>query len=235
MTPSGRGISILIADDDPLALKTLTRYFEQTNDLKVVATARDGVQALAELDAHPEIDIILADIHMPRMNGLTLLKEIAHRTRRPKLIAITAIDDEKNMLRVLGEGGSGYILKSQTPLSIVQSVRDAVHGGMVVSPNAAKGLIKYFPHDNGYGNRAPASQNNATLLDEILSTDTALTEVEKQVLELLCQGKNNADIAKELSYSESSIKKYVSRLMVHFGASSRLDLVVALLNRDTRG
>lgn len=224
-----RRISILLVDDDPLVLNTLSSYFSKTQDLFVAATARDGVEALALLDRPTEVDIILADIHMPRMNGLALLREISVRDQAPKFLAITALDDEKNMLRVLSEGASGYILKSQTPLSIIQSVRDAVHGGMVVSPNAAQGLIKYIPDVPTEPGAVP--QQGGNLLDFILATDSDLTAVEREVLVLLCKGYSNSDIAHEMNYSESSIKKYVSRLMAHFGASSRLDLVVALINR----
>lgn len=215
---------ILIADDDKLALEVLSKYFSKVNDFIVTATASNGHQALEALHHHT-VDVILADIHMPRMNGLALLDEIAKLSNPPIFIAITALDNDETMLRVLGQGGSGYILKSQTPASVVQAVRDAVAGGMVVSPNAVRSLINEIPRIRREGN------NDRILLEEVTSGSSPLSKVEKDVLRLLCKGMSNSEIASTMNYSESSIKKRVSKLIRDFGANSRLDLVVALLNR----
>ncbi|MDO4685159.1 MAG: response regulator transcription factor [Corynebacterium sp.] len=218
---------VLIVDDDRLALQTLTRYFSMVNDFVVAATATNGYLALEALQHHT-VDVILADVHMPRMNGLTLLDEVVKLPDPPVFIAITALDNDETMLRVLGQGGSGYILKSQTPASVIQAVRDAVAGGMVVSPNAVRGLINEIPRIRG------ELSDDHTLLEKVTSESSTLPRVEKDVLTLLCKGMSNAEIAAKMMYSESSIKKRVSKLIRDFGANSRLDLVVALLNREDR-
>ena len=129
-------------------------------------------------------------------------------------------------MKVLGNGGSGYILKSQTPDSVIQSVRDAVSGGLVVSPNAVQHLISKIPSAQSETTRP------MTLLEKLTSPSSQLPPADQETLRLLCRGKSNIEIAQEMHYSESATKKRVSKLIHQFGASSRLDLVVALLNPD---
>lgn len=217
-------VFVLIVDDDPLALVTLSRYFMMAEGFEVVAQAANGIEALAVLqDQH--VDVVLSDINMPKMGGLVLLDEINKLDNPPLFVGITAIDQDDNMLQAIGRGGAGYLLKSQTPASIVQSVRDALDGGMVVSPNAMRSLIGEIPSLQNSGGF------KRTLLEEVIGEDSPLNQAEKDVLKLLCRGMSNAEISEELRYSESAIKKRVSSLMHEFGAKSRLDLVVALLNK----
>lgn len=214
---------VLIVDDDPLALSALTRYFSKAPDFRVVATASSGMGALHALDDF-DVDLILSDIHMPQMNGVELLERIKQREKVPVFIAITAIDNDQSMLRVLGKGGSGYILKSQTPSSIIQAARDAVLGGMVVSPSSVEQLVASV-------SEPPRPSSEATLLERVIHYESELSTMEKRALELLCQGLSNAEIASALQYSESSVKRFVSQLMQRFSAGSRLELVVMMLNK----
>lgn len=223
-TMDATDIAVLVVDDDPLARATLSQYFTHTPGFAVVAQAGNGVEALAVLQ-ETRVDVVLSDINMPKMNGLTLLDEVKKLENPPVFVGITSLDQDDNMLQAIGRGGAGYLLKSQTPSSIVQSVRDALDGGMVVSPNAMRTLIKEIP---GLGKQAGVSR---TLLEEVTAPDYPLRDAEKTVLKLLCRGMSNAEIAAETRYSESAIKKRVSNLMQEFGAKSRLDLVVALLNK----
>ena len=216
---------LLIVDDDQLALQALSRYFSNAEDFVVVATVSSGEQALAELRQGP-VNVVLADIHMPNMNGLALLDEIMALPSPPVFIAITALDNDEILMKVLGNGGSGYILKSQTPDSVIQSVRDAVSGGLVVSPNAMQHLISKIPSAQSETTRP------MTLLEKLTSPSSQLLPADQETLRLLCRGKSNMEIAQEMHYSESATKKRVSKLIHQFGASSRLDLVVALLNPD---
>lgn len=217
-------IKVLIVDDDPLALSTMSNYFRKDPSFEVVAKATNGVEALERLKEH-RVDVVLSDINMPRMNGLELLDEILKNPKPPVFIGITSIDQDDNMIQAMAKGGNGYLLKSQTPASIRQAVRDALGGGKVVSPNAVDALIKEIPYLN------PDRGLARNLLEEVTAHDYPLKDAEKAVLKLLCLGKSNAEISDELQYSESSIKKRVSNLIHYFGAKSRLDLVVILLNK----
>ena len=137
-------VKVLLVDDDPEVLSSFRQYFATTKDIRVVAEAHDGVEALTVLDNVP-LDIILADIHMPEMDGVTLLHEVRRRTDPPPFVAITAFDGDETMLRVLAGGGAGYIVKSSRPQAIISAVRDALTGGITVSPQALSRLVDYIP------------------------------------------------------------------------------------------
>ena len=210
-------IRVFLVDDDPLVRDVLTRYFHTTNDIHVVGTASNGAEALEKIDVDA-VDIVLSDVHMPQMDGATLLKNLAQRTNTPAFLAITSLENDRAMLDVLAHGGRGYILKSQPPEEIVLSVRQAITGGTVVSPAAMNNLVQYIDPEP-----VQPSPRRINLPDGISDNEVA-------VLDLLCEGLSNAEIAKRLNYSESTVKKQVSHLLTLFGVSSRLDLVVTVLN-----
>lgn len=216
MNEHGVGIWVLIVDDDPLVLSSLRQYFAATDDIRVVAEARDGADALARLD-NVQVDVVLADIHMSTMDGVSLLREIQRCEDPPMFVAITALDNDETMLKVLAGGGAGYIVKSARPKGIVTAVRDAVAGGTTVSPQALSRLVDYLPDEKSAP--SPSTLSASPLYEE-------LTPVEKNVLEQLCQGKSNADIASALNYSEATVKKHISLLISQFNASSRLSLAL---------
>lgn len=212
-------IKVLLVDDSQLVIDTLRRYLETTHDIKVVADASNGEEALEQLKLH-DVDLILADIHMPTMDGPTLLARINQLPKRPIFVAVTAFDSDRTMLQILRLGGAGYVLKSERPRVIIDAIRDAVAGGMVVSPQAMTRLVQYLNDD--------VPQRPVDPLREALKLET-LTETEKNTLVLLCRGLSNAEIAETLHCSESTVKKHVSSVILQFGATSRLNLVAKVL------
>lgn len=210
---------VLIVDDDPLVLSSFRQYFDTTEDIRIVAEARDGVEALTALD-NVNVDIILADIHMPEMDGVTLLREVQRRVDPPAFVAITALDSDETMLKVLAGGGAGYIVKSSRPQSIITAVRDAVVGGTTVSPQALRRLIDYIPEE------APTPVPRQADLSPVYES---LTKVERRVLQHLCEGLSNAEIASAMKYSEATVKKHISHLISWFGVTSRLSLAVIVI------
>ncbi|MCT1499968.1 MULTISPECIES: response regulator [Corynebacterium] len=216
-------IHVLLVDDNPLVLSSFRHYFNSTDDIVVVAEASNGEEALARLREH-DVDVILADIHMPTMDGPTLLENINKLDSRPIFIAVTAFDSDRTMMRIIRLGGAGYVLKSEKPQVLIDAVRAATDGGMVVSPQAMTRLATHLKDD----------QNTDTYVDPISEAMKlqSLSKSERKVLVLLCQGMSNSEIAQDLAYSESTIKKYVSNIMDQFGATSRLNLVVKVLNAE---
>ncbi|WP_193025624.1 response regulator [Corynebacterium casei] len=213
-------IRVLIVDDDPMVLHFLGVYFETTEDIQVVAEARAGAEALSLLD-NITVDIILADICMPNMDGLELLHEIQKRPNPPLFIAMTALDTDDTMLKVLADGGAGYIVKSARPCTIITALRDAVEGGITVSPRALKRLAKYLFDVP----QIPYSCN----ADEHFPRLDSLKSTEKMVLRHLCDGKSDAEISELMNYAESTVRKHVSHLISLFEVKSRLSLVVKVL------
>ncbi|MDO5032156.1 response regulator transcription factor [Corynebacterium sp.] len=209
-------IRVFIVDDDPLVRSSFRLYFGMTEDINVVAEAENGSQCLRMVNS-VKPDIVLADIHMPHMDGITLLKELKKSATPPVFLAITSFDSDDTMLKILRAGGAGYILKNQRPQSVIDAVREAVHGGTVVAPVAMHRLVDYI---DGQPRRDPVAE-------AIASRD--LSDNQTNVLKLLLQGNSNAEIAAALGISESGVKKIVSRLIVIYDASSRLNLVTKIL------
>ena len=212
-------VKVLLVDDDPEVLSSFRQYFATTKDIRVVAEAHDGVEALTVLD-NVLLDIILADIHMPEMDGVTLLHEVRRRTDPPPFVAITAFDGYETMLRVLAGGGAGYIVKNSRPQAIISAVRDALTGGITVSPQALSRLVDYIP------DKVPASAAHRA---DSFSAYQDLTKVEARILHYICQGLSNAESASAMKYSEATVKKHVSHLIARFGATSRLSLAITVI------
>lgn len=214
---------ILVVDDDPFVVKFLSTLIECASDMVVVAAAYDGQQAIEKINSF-NVDIVLADIHMPKMDGVTLLSKLQEQENPPVFVAITALANEKSALKIIEMGGAGYVLKSQPPETIISSIRDALNGGIVVAPHAMKWIAR----------RLASTSTNDRLVESIVSEATKrkrLSNSESEVLVLLCQGLGNQEIAKRLFYSESMIKKHISQLMKVFNTHSRLELVVSVMNQ----
>lgn len=213
-------ITVFIVDDKPDLLKNLSTYIGYAEDLKVVGTALSGVQALGKLKSI-QADVVLSDINMPNMDGIELLSHLRNLENPPKFVAITALDTDDNMLETLAGGGAGYITKDQSPESIIQAIRDACDGGTSISPESMSRLLTYIP---------------LTSQEVVCPSGSSkpLTDVERKVLRRLCKGMSNREIAQDLNYAESSVKRHVSSLMNHFNTTSRLKLALLALRSHGR-
>lgn len=202
-------IKVFIVDDDPLVLSSLQTYFKKAPHITVVGEANDGHEALNVI-SKGGIDVVLTDIHMPKMDGVELLERIQKVAEPPKFVAITSFDTDETMIKILSLGGNGYILKTARPESIISTIEDVMQGGTVISPVSATRLIKTLP-TQGIGSYH-------------------VTNAEEEVLKLICKGMSNHDIAKELGKSSGTVKKHLSSLFNKFGASSRLDLALKAID-----
>lgn len=201
----------------------MTALLNQAEDMSVVSTAYNGQEVLDKLQGL-DVDLILADIHMPKLDGIALLEKVRETEDPPVFVSITALSSDSKVLKIIELGGAGYILKSQPPEDIITSIRAAMNGGVVVAPHAMRGIAKRLSATSINQGAVESSVNEAAKVKN-------LSEVEKDVLTLLCRGLGNQEIAEELFYSESMIKKYVSQLMRDFNVGSRLELVVSVMNR----
>ena len=123
---------VLLVDDDPTIIEAFPVYFSTTDDLKVAWTATTGKQALQWLETN-HCDLVLSDIHMPDMNGIELLQHTQQFPQPPLFVAMTAFAADETMLKCLSLGAVGYLIKSQTPESIIHSLHEALHGGTALS------------------------------------------------------------------------------------------------------
>ena len=205
-------IRVLIADDQALVRAGFRVLVDSAADLEVVGEASDGVQAL-ELARSTSPDVVLMDIRMPEMDGLSATRELVADPDGPKVIILTTFDIDEYVFEALRSGASGFLLKDTDPSDLLNAVRVVAAGDALLAPSVTRRLIEEFatrpdPH------RTPP---------EALS---ALTEREREVLALVARGLSNQEIAAELVISPATAKTHVSRVMMKLGARDRAQLVV---------
>jgi DNA-binding NarL/FixJ family response regulator len=205
-------IRVLIADDQALVRAGFRVLVDSAPDLEVVGEAADGLQAL-ELARSTCPDVVLMDIRMPEMDGLTATRELAADPDGPRVIILTTFDIDEYVFEALRAGASGFLLKDTDPSELLTAVRVVAAGDALLAPSVTRRLIEEFatrpdPH------RTPP---------EALAV---LTEREREVLALVARGLSNQEIADELVISPATAKTHVSRVMMKLGARDRAQLVV---------
>lgn len=211
--------ALLLVDDDPLVLQALGHYFATAEDMEVRATAENGKDALEQLKAN-DIDAVIADIHMPEMDGTVLLREINKLEDPPVFIAMTAMDDDDTLKEVMSHKAAAYILKSSKPAYIQDTVREAVRGGTVVAPQSLTRLFQQMPELHTDSDAAAPDHSPEA---------PKISPAQERILNLVCEGKSNEEIATSTHYAAGTVKKYVSSLLSEFHAKSRLELAVKAL------
>jgi DNA-binding NarL/FixJ family response regulator len=204
-------IRVLVVDDERMVCAHL-RTILAAAGLEVVGEAYDGADAV-EAAVRLRPDVVLMDLRMPGVDGLTAIERIATLPAPPRVVALTTFDLDEYVLRALRAGAVGFLLKSTSPEDLVDLVRVAASGNTVLSPVATQRLVS----------NTADRQRARHLID-------ALTDRELEVLESLGAGRSNQQIARRLHLSEATVKGYVSRLLVKLGCDNRTE--AALLAHD---
>lgn len=208
-------IKVMIADDQRLMREGLQTILSLEDDLEVVGTAENGRDALKlALEVTP--DVVLMDIRMPVMDGVECTGEMTRLLPDVKIIILTTFDEDQCIVECLQKGARGYLLKDVPSEMLVQSVRDAYRGVVLMQPQIAAKLISQVA-----SRKAPVAN---PLLDR-------LTRREMDVLELVSEGLSNKDIARKLYISEGTVKNYISVIYEKLGVKDRTQAV--LLMRDS--
>jgi DNA-binding NarL/FixJ family response regulator len=194
------GIRVLIADDHAVVRQGLRMFLDLESDIDLVGEAKDGAEAV-RLALAMKPDVILMDVLMPVMDGITATAEIRSQAPDTEVIALTSVLEESSVVGAIKAGAIGYLLKDTEADELCRAIRGAAAGQVQLSAEAAARLM----HDV----RAPKA------------AATALTERETDVLRLLAAGKGNKEIAAQLTVAESTIKTHVSSILNKLGAQSR--------------
>jgi DNA-binding NarL/FixJ family response regulator len=212
--PSSRkAVSLLLVDDQRLMRAGLRTLLELEPDLRVVAEAENGQQALEIYRQHAP-DVVLMDIRMPVMDGV----EATHRLRESdpdaRIIILTTFDDDEYVFDALRAGALGYLLKDVSGAELAAAIRTVASGGALIEPSVARKVLAEF-------SRLPQpSPVRAGSLPEPLS------ERETEILGLLAQGLTNKEIAARLFLAEGTVKNYVSSILGKIGARDRAQAVI---------
>jgi DNA-binding NarL/FixJ family response regulator len=211
VTSTSDPISVLIADDQRLVRAGFRVILAGEPGIQVVGEAADGQEAV-ELARALGPAVVLMDIRMPNMDGLTAARQIL-ASGGSRVLILTTFDADEYVYEALKMGASGFLLKDAPPDQLIGAVRCIAAGDALIDPSITRRLIGRFAH----AVRPPARQP-AQLSD--------LTQRELDVLRLVARGLANAEIAAELVVEESTIKTHVSRILMKLGLRDRVQAVV---------
>ncbi|WP_232663889.1 response regulator transcription factor [Pseudonocardia sp. TRM90224] len=209
-------VRVLVADDEPMVCAHLRTIIGAAGDMEVVADAADGAEAV-EAVVRFAPDVVLMDLRMPGVDGITAIARIVALPDPPPVVALTTFDGDDHVQRALQAGAAGYLLKATPPDELVGLVRVAAQGHTVLSRSAARRLV-------GRTGDARGAQRRAA---ERLAP---LTDRERDVVALLGEGLSNTDVARRLYLTEATVKGYVSRALDKLGCTNRTQL--GLLARE---
>jgi RNA polymerase sigma factor (sigma-70 family) len=206
-------IRLLLVDDQALLRSGLRVLLEAQDDMVVVGEAADGGEAVA-LARLLEPDVILMDISMPGVDGLSATREILANTisSEPKILVLTTFDDDENVFGALRAGAIGFLAKDSEPTELLSAIRVVAQGGALLSPDVTRRLIEEFA----------SRPERRDVTDGELRW---LTEREREVMALAAAGLTNEQIADELVISIATAKTHVSRAMRKLQAHDRAQLV----------
>ncbi|RKN05791.1 response regulator [Streptomyces radicis] len=211
-------IRVLLVDDDPLVRSGLRLMLSAAPDLEIVGEAADGAEVPALVERHAP-GVVLMDIRMPGMDGLTATERLRALPDPPEVLVLTTFNADEHVLRALRAGAAGFVLKDTPPGEIVASVRRVAEGDPVLSPAVTQRLIA---HVTGAGLDARRARRRLA----------ALGEREREVAVAIGQGKSNAEIAAALYMSVPTVKTHVSRILAKLELNNRVQ--IALLAHDAR-
>ncbi|MDX2562453.1 response regulator transcription factor [Streptomyces sp. TX20-6-3] len=215
---AGQPIRVVIADDEPLIRAGIRMILTSDPEIEVVAEAANGREAVEATRAHAA-DVVLLDIQMPVLDGLSALPELRRAAPTARVIVLTTFGERDNVLRTLEHGGAGFLLKDTAPAELIRAVRAAAAGDAYLSPAATRHVVERL-----------ATGREAARAEEARGRVAGLSEKERDVLALLGEGLSNADAGKRLHMSEATVKTYVSRILAKLDCENRVQ--AALLARD---
>jgi DNA-binding NarL/FixJ family response regulator len=215
-------IRVLLADDQALLRAGFRALLESAPDIEVVAEAANGGIAVA-LARQNRPDVVLMDLKMPEVDGLTAIRRIAadHELASVKIIVLTTFDDDENVFAALRAGASGFLIKDLEPTELLQAIRVVARGDALLAPSVTRALIGAFTASGrAAAQPAPAAQPDR---DHAVGS---LTAREREVVSLVAAGLSNDEIADRLVLSPLTAKTHVSRAMTKLNARDRAQLVV---------
>ncbi|MGW4031324.1 response regulator transcription factor [Streptomyces sp. NPDC004838] len=218
-------IRLLVVDDDPLVRAGLSFMLGGADGLEIVGEGADGSEVTALVERHAP-DVVLMDIRMPKVDGLTATEELRRRPGAPEIVVLTTFHADEQVLRALRAGAAGFVLKDTPPAEIVAAVRRVASGDPVLSPAVTRQLMKHVADQARAAHGRGADPRRSAAAGRIAS----LAEREREVAVAVGRGQSNADIAAALYMSVPTVKTHVSRILAKLGLNNRVQ--IALLAHD---
>jgi DNA-binding NarL/FixJ family response regulator len=201
-------IRLVIADDHPVVRDGLSSMFARDPEFEVLGEAADGAEAV-QLARDLRPDVILMDLRMPGVDGLTAITELARQGIPTRVLVLTTYDTDSHVLPAIEAGATGYLLKDAPRAELLRAVRAAARGEAVLSPSVAARLMSRF--------RAPGAG--------------PLSQRELEVLELVASGATNREAAARLFITEATVKTHLLNIYAKLGVGDRAAAVAEAFNR----
>jgi two-component system nitrate/nitrite response regulator NarL len=205
--------TIMMVDDHPLLRKGLNQLLEFEDDMTVVGEASSGQEAI-NLALELEPDLITLDLNMQGMDGLETLKIMRDKGVDSRIIMLTVSDNDEDVVEAIRTGADGYLLKDMDPEELIEKLREAALGKMVMSAKLTEILAAALRKPERAGSRALAS----------------LTSREYEILKLIAKGMSNKLIARELNISDGTVKVHVKHFLKKLNLRSRVEAAVWIVN-----
>ncbi|MEU9099812.1 response regulator transcription factor [Streptomyces sp. NPDC048361] len=212
-------IRLLIVDDDPLVRAGLALMLGGAEDIEIVGEASDGA-GIEQLVLELRPDVVLMDIRMPHVDGLTATETLRARPDAPEVVVLTTFHADDQVMRALRAGAAGFVLKDTPPAEIVAAVRRVAHGDPVLSAAVMRQLMAQVSGAAAPGDRTTRARARIALL----------AEREREVAVAVGRGHSNAEISARLYLSVPTVKTHVSRVLAKLGLNNRVQ--IALLVHD---
>jgi DNA-binding NarL/FixJ family response regulator len=206
---------LLIADDHAMVRRGLRMVLDAEPDLRVVAEAGDGAEAV-RLAEELELDLAILDVSMPRLTGLQATSELARRRPQLRVLMLSMHDNEQYLFEALKAGASGYVLKSAADRDLVEACRAALRGEPFLYPSAVAALIRDFLDRARDGEELPRDP---------------LTPRELEIVKLVAEAHSTAEIAELLSISPKTVERHRENLMGKLGMRDRVELTRYAIRR----
>jgi DNA-binding NarL/FixJ family response regulator len=213
-------VRILIADDQTLMRDGLKTILDLEDDMEVVGTASNGLEAL-EMTEKLKPDAVLMDIRMPVMDGVECTRLIKKKFPDIAVIMLTTFNDEEYIIQALTYGASGYLLKDMQGDKLIQAIREGVRGDLLMPATVAAKLAS----------RLSNMKNSMVANERDASKVIALSERETEIARLIMEGAGNRQIADALSLTEGTVKNYISSIYLKLGTNDRAHAIELLRER----
>jgi NarL family two-component system response regulator LiaR len=200
---SNAPVRVLVVDDHAIIRKGVRAVLDLVPDMDLVGEAANGAQALA-LNRELEPDVILMDLMMPGMDGITCIRQIKADASSPKILVLTNFAGEDKVFPAIKAGASGYHLKDSSPEALIAAIRQVHRGELALHPLVARKVLDELG--------APSEQR---------PTEEPLTQRELEVLRLIAQGRENPEIASTLSISDATVRTHVGNILNKLHLASR--------------
>jgi DNA-binding NarL/FixJ family response regulator len=210
-----RDVTVLIVDDQRLVREGVASLLDIQDGISVIGTAVDGSQAVQRAMSEKP-DVILMDVRMPVMDGVSATKKIKQHMPECKVLMLSTFDDDEYIIKSLQAGASGYLLKDIPAEDLAQAVRLVDAGIYQLAPTVAGKLVGQLG-DPGQRMKATGGMDEGAV---------DLTERELEVLQLIATGATNREIAKELVVSEGTVKNHVSSILSRLGLRDRIQAAI---------